>query len=101
MLQEPGHAKRGRLEESAHVPGRSAASVHTDRGAVAGADEVLHRLPGSHVVRQSRRSDGHSRVSVPVPSPALELQHGRRQLGVRTCCRYRYVLVLVHVMLRC
>ena len=57
---------------------------------VAASDQVLPTLPGPHGQRRRRRPDGDRRVPVAVPTPALELQHRRRQLRLRTGHRPRY-----------
>lgn len=59
---------------------RCPASVQPAGGPVTGPEEAVPALPGPHAVHWRRSQNGHQRVSVPVQTPALELQHGGQLL---------------------
>jgi len=96
VLQARRHERRGHMAQrwtSSAVRAWkriSDAGVSAHRRAVTAPDQVLPALPGPHGQHWTRRSNGDRRVPVAVSLSALELQHGRGQLRLRTGHRPRY-----------
>lgn len=51
---------------------------------LAGPEEAVPAVPGSHRVHRRGRQDGHQGVPVPVQAEEVELQHRGQLLRVRT-----------------